>query len=126
MPLLRLPEERLDPHLPLAHRLLEGVRLSGRLGPLDRVDEEGAMDDTALRALRTRALQRTGIAGGRVRPIDGGPLGEFVALPAQGVVRRAAVLVVRGVVAEVAGAEEGCPVLIAADGQIGADAGILQ
>ena len=55
VPVLGLGEERLDPDLPLAHRLLVGLGRVVAAHPVQVVRVEGAVDDAAV------------VAGGAVR-----------------------------------------------------------
>jgi hypothetical protein len=101
VPDLRLSEEWLHPDLALAHRFLIG--LGGVIGPhlVQVLGIERAMDDAAAAAFGAVRLERTGIAGRGIGPVDDDALGVLDPLACQCVTCRAVIPVLRGFVGEV-------------------------
>ena len=73
VPVLGLGEERLDPDLPFAHRLLVGLGGVVAAHPVQVVGVEGAVDDAAVVAVGASRLERAGVAGRGVGPVDDAP-----------------------------------------------------
>src|SRR5215210_6239699 len=100
MPDLRLSEERLNPHLALAHCFL--VRLGGvvaaHLVQILRVKR--AMDDPAAAAFGALRLERAGITGRSMSPVDDHVLGVLDPLTPEWMAFRAAVFICCGVIGE--------------------------
>src|SRR5919107_4121201 len=106
MPHLRLGEQRLDPHLPFAHRLLVGL---GWMVATNRVEVglgEGAVDHAAMVAGRAFCFDEAGVAGPGLGPEKRLCLGVLGLAPPQHLPLWTTVRVSAGVVRELALPEE--------------------
>src|SRR5215208_4072007 len=101
MPLLGLGKQWLHPHLPLADRLLVGLRGMVASHLLEVVDVEGPLHLAAVVAGRALGLDRTGIADRRLAPIGDNFLGALDCVAAKRAPLRAAVLVALRIAGEV-------------------------
>ncbi len=82
VPVLGLPKERLDPHRAFPYGLAVGLGVAIPSHPLQVILFEAAPHPAPLRALRTSALEGTGVAGGSFRRVPDGALPMVVALAA--------------------------------------------
>ena len=107
MPLLCFSNQRLDPDLPLADRLLIGLRRVVTLHPFQVGLIEAASYLAPVVIGRALALEPTGVAGGSRGPVGANPFGVFVRAEAQCLVTRTVVDIGFGIGGEVVFAEEG-------------------
>src|SRR5215207_6432969 len=126
MPELGLGEERLHPHLPLAHGLL--VRLGRVVGPhlFQVLGIERAMHDPAAAAFSAASLEWARIARRRVSPVDDGSFGRLDPLMHEQVTGWTVVGVPDGVVHKVVLAKEWSAVTHIRERNVGTDPSILQ
>src|SRR5215211_8679540 len=100
MPLLGFPEQRLDPHRALPHRLQVARSLVVGLHALEVLGLERAVNHPAALAGSTRRLDRAGVAGRGIRSVDGHTLRVLGREAGQRVPFGTAVLVALAIVRE--------------------------
>src|SRR5215218_10260363 len=126
VPVLRLAEERLDPHAALPEGLQVGRR--ALVGPhsVEVLGPEGAHERAACAALGARRPHGAGGADRLLGAVDPGldAIGDVVA--AQEVALRAAVRVLRRLIAEARGPVDAGAAVPVGEGHVSADAGVLQ
>src|SRR5215204_6764718 len=125
VPLLGLPEERLNPHLALAQRLLVGLGLSVGANPFEELLLEAPPDHAPVTSRRAFGLRGASIAGLGLRPVLGDPFGVGVGVQAQGFSLRAPVEVSLGLVDEPARSVVGAFLLEICSREVGADGRLL-
>jgi hypothetical protein len=125
VPLLGFGKERLDPHLPFAHRLLIGLGEVVAAHFIEVVLVEGAVDHAPVVTGRALRFDRTDVAGRRVGAVEHLLFGELGLATQQELPLRAAVDVSLGVVDELVLSEKQCPAIEIGQGEVRPDARIF-
>ena|SRR5215217_8081143 len=125
MPVLGLPEERLDPYRTFPYGLAVGFRFAVASHPFEILLIETAPYPAPLCALGASGFEGTRVAGGGPRSVPYGPLPMIVALTAQDLALGAGVEVFFGVVSKGVLAEQGSAFFVVGQRGVGADARLL-
>jgi hypothetical protein len=114
-------EQRLDPHLPLPHRLLVGSGLVVGAHAVEVLDVQGPMDLAPLTAHGASRFERAGIADGGVSAVDHDAFGVLGFPSPKHLAFGAAVLVVLRIVGEAGRSIERRPLVEVRQRDVGVD-----